>query len=109
LGASPVRVVFVTTVFEGTDTGPGTYARYLWRAFRDDPDLEFHLVAPEVAETHPRLHASGKGSGPLALYRRVQERGWRSHGAASPLRSSTATQRTAWAGSSATRARCWCK
>lgn len=75
MSASPVRVVFVTTVFEATDTGPGTFARYLWRAFRDDPDLEFHLVAPEVAEVHPRLHASGRGGGPLALYRRVQEMG----------------------------------
>jgi glycosyltransferase involved in cell wall biosynthesis len=72
LAPSPVRVVFVTTVFEDVDTGPGTYARYLWRAFRDDPELEFHLVAPVVAEQHPRLHASGPGSGSLDLYRRVQ-------------------------------------
>jgi glycosyltransferase involved in cell wall biosynthesis len=77
LAPSPVRVVFVTTVFEGTDTGPGTYARYLWNTFRDDPDLEFHLVAPEVAERHPHLHASGLGSGPLDLYRRVQKTGLR--------------------------------
>jgi glycosyltransferase involved in cell wall biosynthesis len=64
--------VFVTTVFADVDTGPGTYAGYLWRAFRDDPEFDFHLVAPVVTESHPRLHASGPGNGSLDLYRRVQ-------------------------------------
>jgi starch synthase len=72
LAPEPVRVVFVTTVFDDVDTGPGTYAGYLWRALRDDPELEFHLVAPVVTESHPRLHASGPGNGSLDLYRRVQ-------------------------------------
>ena len=67
-------VVFVTTVFEGVDTGPGIYAHYLWRAFRDDPEVEFHVVAPEFAERHPRLHAAGTGTGSLDLYRRVQDK-----------------------------------
>ena len=69
---SSIRVVFVTTVFEGVDTGPGIYAHYLWRAFRDDPDIEFHIVAPEFREIHPRLHASGTGNGSFELYSRVQ-------------------------------------
>jgi glycosyltransferase involved in cell wall biosynthesis len=69
-----MRVVFVTTVFEGVDTGPGIFANYLWRAFRDDPDLEFHVVAPEFSASHPRLHAAGHGSGSLDLYRRVQDK-----------------------------------
>lgn len=75
LAPRPVRVVFVTTVFEGVDTGPGTYARYLWKAFRDDPEIEFHLVAPQVGEQHPRLHVAGSGKGSLSLYQRVQETG----------------------------------
>jgi glycosyltransferase involved in cell wall biosynthesis len=47
----------------------------LWRAFRDDPLIEFHLVAPEISEAHLRLHASGAGRGSLDLYRRVQQLG----------------------------------
>jgi glycosyltransferase involved in cell wall biosynthesis len=66
-------VVFVTTVFEGTETGPGTYARYLWNAFRDDPQIEFHLVAPTSSEAHPRIHATGVCGGSLALYRSIEE------------------------------------
>jgi glycosyltransferase involved in cell wall biosynthesis len=68
-----LRVVFVTSVFEQTDTGPATYARYLWAELRDDPDIEFHLVAPSVSETHPRIHVSGDGVGSLELYRRLQQ------------------------------------
>jgi glycosyltransferase involved in cell wall biosynthesis len=74
LKPNSIRVVFVTTVFEGVDTGPGIFAHYLWRAFRDDPDVEFHVVAPEIAEIHPRLHSTGNGDGSLDLYRRVQDR-----------------------------------
>lgn len=70
----PVRVVFVTTVFEGVDTGPAAYAQYLWAAFGNDPDLEFHVVAPAFRHEHPCLHASGSGGGSLALYARVQRR-----------------------------------
>lgn len=70
--AACVKVVFVTTVYDTVETGPGIYARYLWRAFQDDPDVEFHLVAPTIRETHPRLHAAGEGRGSLDLYRRVQ-------------------------------------
>jgi len=50
------RVVFSTSVFDDVETGPAIYARYLWQAFRDDPDLEFHMVAPSSREQHPRLH-----------------------------------------------------
>jgi glycosyltransferase involved in cell wall biosynthesis len=64
------RVVFATTVFGLGENGPETYARYLWEAFRDDPQIEFHLVAPEFSGAHPRWHASGKGRGSLDLYRR---------------------------------------
>jgi len=51
-----VRVIFTTTVFDEVRTGPGIYAHYLWKAFRDDPDLEFHVAAPDSTESHPRLH-----------------------------------------------------
>jgi hypothetical protein len=39
------KVIFITTIWGQGGTGPETYARYLWEAFRDDPDIEFHLVA----------------------------------------------------------------
>lgn len=66
-----VPVVFVTTGFGDTPTGPSVYAHYLWEGFRDDPDIEFHVVAPGFPQAHPRLHASGPGRGSLDLYDRV--------------------------------------
>lgn len=62
------RIIFTTTVFDDVQTGPGIYARYLWRAFRDDPDLEFHVVAPAAREQHPRLHVLGPAARPGGLY-----------------------------------------
>jgi glycosyltransferase involved in cell wall biosynthesis len=69
-----IRVVFVTTVFEDPTTGPGVYARYLWHAFRDDPAIEFHVVAPSAAEKHPRLHTVGLGNHSIDLYKRIQRK-----------------------------------
>lgn len=54
--ASHLRVVFATHAFEDARTGPAVYARYLWEAFRDDPDIEFHVVAPDGPGDHPRFH-----------------------------------------------------
>ena len=66
------RVIFATTVFNEVATGPGRYARYLWDALREDDEIEFHLVAPHVAEDHPRLHAAEESGG--SVYRRVSRR-----------------------------------
>ena len=57
------RVIFTTTVFDEVQNGPGIYAQYLWQAFRDDPEIEFHLVAPSAEEKHPRLHAQDSAAG----------------------------------------------
>ena len=65
------HVIFVTPVFGAGDTGPETYARYLWENFQNDPQVEFHLVAPDFPRPHPRWHASGRGTGSLDLYRRI--------------------------------------
>ena len=54
-----IRVIFTSTVFEGVANGPGIYAQYLWQAFRDDPDFEYHMVVPTAREEHPRLHTIG--------------------------------------------------
>ena len=66
-----VRVVFATPVFGGSASGPETYARYLWEGLRDDPEIDFHVVASEFPTTHPKWHESGKAGGSLDLYRRV--------------------------------------
>lgn len=70
-------VVFATTVFEDVDTGPGIYARYLWEAFRDDPGLGFHVVAPNVRQDHPRLHTVLPVSPTRLLYDKVARRALR--------------------------------
>jgi len=70
----PQRVVFVTSVFGRGSTGPETYAHYLWERFGEDPEIEFHLVAPELPGSHARWHEAGRGSGSLGLYRRLAKK-----------------------------------
>jgi len=65
------RVLFVTTVFDDVQTGPGLYARTLWRALRDDDEIEFHVVAPGFREPHLRLHPVGVRGRRRSVYRRV--------------------------------------
>lgn len=69
------KVIFITTTWGQGGTGPEIYARYLWEAFRDDPEIEFHLVATGSGSTHPRLHLIEPPLGSLALYRAVAEYG----------------------------------
>ncbi|MGA2070545.1 MAG: glycosyltransferase family 4 protein [Sedimentisphaerales bacterium] len=68
------RVIFVTTVFDEVNTGPGIYAQYLWRAFKDDPDFEFNVVAPSFKENHPRLHSLDPSDQSDTLYHRVAQK-----------------------------------
>jgi glycosyltransferase involved in cell wall biosynthesis len=65
--------VFATTAFGEGASGPETYARYLWDAFQEDSQIDFHLVAPEFPAIHPRWHPAGRGSGSLDLYNRVAQ------------------------------------
>jgi glycosyltransferase involved in cell wall biosynthesis len=69
------KVIFITTSWGKGGTGPEIYARYLWEAFRDDPEIEFHLVATGSGSDHPRLHLIPAPQDSLALYRAVAERG----------------------------------
>jgi glycosyltransferase involved in cell wall biosynthesis len=66
-----VKVIFITTTWGQGGTGPEIYARYLWEAFRDDPEIEFHLVATGSGVTHPRLHLIPAPKDSLALYKAV--------------------------------------
>ena len=68
---SAIRVVFATTVFDDVATGPGVFARYLWRALKEDGEIEFHLVCPSARLACPRLHAAG-GAG--SVYTRVADK-----------------------------------
>ena len=69
------KVIFITTSWGKGGTGPEIYARYLWEAFRDDPEIEFHLVATGSGSDHPRLHLIPAPQDSLALYRAVAEKG----------------------------------
>lgn len=69
------KVIFITTTWGQGGTGPEIYARYLWEAFRDDPEIEFHLVATGSGSTHPRLHLIEPPPKSLDLYRTVAEYG----------------------------------
>ena len=69
------KVIFITTTWGQGGTGPEIYARYLWEAFRDDPDIEFHLVASGLNSSHPRMHLIKPPVGSLALYQAVAEKG----------------------------------
>jgi len=69
------KVIFITTSWGQGGTGPEIYARYLWEAFRDDPEIEFHLVAMGAGSDHPRLHLIPTPKDSLALYKAVAEAG----------------------------------
>jgi hypothetical protein len=71
------RVVFITTTWGQGGTGPEIYARYLWEAFRDDSDIEFHLVATGSSSSHPRLHLISPPALSLDLYKVVSSKGIR--------------------------------
>jgi glycosyltransferase involved in cell wall biosynthesis len=69
LKAKQKKVVFATHAFADQRTGPAVFAKYLWEAFRDDPDIEFHLVAPDGSFDHPRFHRfSSSKSGSYGFY-----------------------------------------
>jgi len=69
------KVIFITTTWGRGGTGPEIYARYLWEAFCDDPEIEFHLVATGLGSDHPRLHLIKPPEGSLGLYKAVAEKG----------------------------------
>jgi glycosyltransferase involved in cell wall biosynthesis len=69
------KVIFITTSWGKGGTGPEIYARYLWEAFRDDPEIEFHLVATGSGSDHPRLHLINPPGDSLALYKAAAEKG----------------------------------
>ena len=51
-----LSVYFLTTVFEVANTGPSIYAHYLWEAFKDDPNIRFHVVTTDSTIAHPQIH-----------------------------------------------------
>lgn len=72
--AKPVPVVFVTSVFGEVHNGPALYADYLWTFFKDDPDIDFHLVTTVSSVKHDRIHVIGVKDRSLDVYRCLQLR-----------------------------------
>lgn len=66
------KVIFLTTVFDSINTGPGIYADYLWKSFRNDREIDFHVVAPSASERNSNLHLAGIQTRSLAQYRVLQ-------------------------------------
>jgi len=72
-----LKVVFITPHWGNQRTGPEVYVRYLWEAFRNDPEIEFHVVAGGVDEVHSRLHLVNSRRGSFTLFRDVSARALR--------------------------------
>lgn len=68
------KVVFVTPHWGKPRTGPEVYARYLWEAFKDDTEIEFHVVAGGSGGGHPRLHLVNHSGDSLRLFRDIATR-----------------------------------
>lgn len=77
-------VVFVSSVFDEVDTGPGTYAQYLWDYFRKSASYHFYLVAPTVMSDDDVIRVVAPTTAVRALvYGRLRSSAW------AALRSST--------------------
>lgn len=66
-------VVFLAPSFGAVNNGPSVYAEYLWEAFSESKDIEFHLVAPQLPFRHPQLHQSETHPNSREQYRLLQE------------------------------------
>lgn len=73
---SKASIVFLTpSVFGSANNGPAIYAQYLWDAFSQSDEFDFHLVTPESTVKHPNIHASGVNRSSPKQYRQLQTRG----------------------------------
>lgn len=64
----------MTSVFEDVNTGPAIYARYLMEAFRDDPEINFKLVAPFTSSLDNKVYSPrhSKQNSSRQLYKALQ-------------------------------------
>jgi len=70
-----IPVIFLAPSFGSVNNGPAIYAKYLWQEFGDSKSFDFHLVAPTVPYSHPKLHASGPAKNSRKQYSNLQEKG----------------------------------
>ncbi|MDB4466637.1 glycosyltransferase family 4 protein [bacterium] len=68
------KIIFLTSVFNSVNTGPGIYANYLWQSFRNDREIDFHVVAPSASEINSNLHIAGIHTRSLAQYAALQNK-----------------------------------
>ena len=64
-------IIFVTTTFEESQNGPSIFAQYLWDAFKDRVEFDFHMIAPTSSVAHPKFHHL-ETSSDSGIYRRIQ-------------------------------------
>jgi len=66
-----INVVFVTTHFNTTPNGPAVYANYIWNGFKNDPDIEFHIVAMGEQVNVPNIHMIKPPRNSYQVYRQI--------------------------------------
>lgn len=75
LPVADASVAFISSVFEDAQTGPGTFARYVWQGLVDHPRFPTTVIAPTArsyrgVESVPRQGRFGS----LRLYRRLRRK-----------------------------------
>lgn len=76
-----LRVCFVTSQYDSVKSGPGTFARYMASALRDDTDIDFYILTQDASHPVPGVEAVKQPAlvsrlpvGPLDLCRRFGAR-----------------------------------
>ncbi len=53
----PIRVLFVTTIFDSIDHGPALYAQHIWRHFQNSQDIDLHMLVLNSSIVHPKIYS----------------------------------------------------
>ena len=69
-----LKVIFITTVYNEVENGPGIYANYLWDNFYKSTNVEFHLIAPDIVKQNEHLHSVNSYKSSRSLYTTIQQK-----------------------------------
>lgn len=67
-------IIFVTTVFEEVENGPGVFAKYLWEEFKAVSDFNFIVLAPDVTSDDARIISFVKSDNSGIFYNNMETR-----------------------------------